>query len=251
VSTAPPAVALSGPGADPFANVPADHWADGAAGIVPPAAQPIGTFSVAQVADAYQTTRKLLIAVGLDRQTLLGGAPTPFADLLTKQQRARFIARLDEIGHAKDGTVLSTRYLVVAFAPGTTQLIGSVVKVHGVMSAHPATDQGRKVLDVDVNYRFVYPVAPPGALADWMRIVAQVTGPVEFGDWAQARTSFEPLVQFSISTAGARCGVVSDGFVHPLFPNGTPDTVRPSGAAQDPYSMATQSTQGCGAVTRT
>ena len=147
--------------------------------------------------------------------------------------------------------MLSTRYWVVAFAPGTTQLIGSVVKVHGVMSAQTATDQGQKVLDVDVNYLFAYPVEPPGVPADWKRIVAQVSGAVEFGNWAQASTPFEPWVQYSISTAGARCGVASDGFVHPLFPDGPPDTVQPSGAPQDPYSLSTRSAQGCGAVTRT
>lgn len=74
---------LTGPPADPYAGTPADQWANGAAGIVLPAARPIGGFTTAQVESAHQTTRKLLIAADLDKTTLLGGAPTAFADLLT------------------------------------------------------------------------------------------------------------------------------------------------------------------------
>jgi hypothetical protein len=74
---------LSGPPADPFTGTPADHWADGAAGITMPAAAPRGPYSASEVAAAYATTRRLLIAQNLDHTTLLGGAPTAFADVLT------------------------------------------------------------------------------------------------------------------------------------------------------------------------
>src|SRR5690348_5000533 len=46
-----------GPPADPFAGTPAEHWADGAAGITIPAAKAHGPYSAAQVRSAYQTTR--------------------------------------------------------------------------------------------------------------------------------------------------------------------------------------------------
>jgi hypothetical protein len=35
----------AGPRADPFAGTPADHWSDGADGIVLPAAKPVGGFT--------------------------------------------------------------------------------------------------------------------------------------------------------------------------------------------------------------
>ena len=156
--TSSPAAAVGGPPpADPFANTDAENWADGAAGIVIPAAHPVGGYTAAQVADAYQTTGKLLIAAALDRQTLLGGAPTAFADLLTRQQRTQFLAGLNKTGVDKQGNKLSTRAMVTSFAPGTTQLIGSVIKVSGTMSVRAAVDQRQKVLAVDVACEHAVP----------------------------------------------------------------------------------------------
>jgi hypothetical protein len=57
---------------------------------------------------------------------------------------------------------------VASFAPGTTTLIGTV------------------------DYRFVYAVEPPHAPADWMRIVGQVSGYVEFNDWQTREGPFGP-----------------------------------------------------------
>ena len=243
--------AVDGPPADPFAGSPAENWADGAAGIVIPAAHAVGGYTAAQVATAYQSTRKLLIAASLDKPTLLGGAPTAFASLLTSQQRTQFLGGLNRVGVDKHGNELSTRTLVTSFAPGSTRFIGSVIKVYGTMSARAAVDQGRKVLAVEVNYRFVYPVEPPGAPADWMRVVAAISGPVEFGDWSQASSPFQPWVLFSNGTAGDRCDS-NDGYVHPDYPHSAPDKVRPSGAAVDPYSLATEPAAGtCGSAVRT
>lgn len=163
----------SGPPADPFADTAADSWANGAAGITTRAAAPHGPFTASEVAAAYATTRKLLIAQNLDQKTLLGGAPTAFADVLTAKQRAQFVAGLDKIGVSKQGYELSTRTWVASFAPGTSALIGSVVKVHGTMSARSTVVKGSATLDVEVNYRFVYAVEPPHAPADWMRVVGQ------------------------------------------------------------------------------
>ena len=112
---------------DPFAGTPANSWANGAAGIVITAAKPVGQFTAAQVEAAYQTSRKLLIAGDLNRPTLLGGPPTAFADLLTSQQRAKFLGGLNKKG-AEGGNPLSTRRWVMSFAPGSTQLIGGVIK---------------------------------------------------------------------------------------------------------------------------
>lgn len=191
-ASSPPAAVGGPPPADPFANTQGENWADGAAGIVIPAAHPVGGYTAAQVADAYRTTGKLLIAAALDRQTLLGGAPTAFAGLLTRQQRSQFLAGLNRTGVDKQGNKLSTRTMVTSFAPGTAQLIGPVIKVHGTMSARAAVDQRQKVLAVDVVYRFVYPVEPPGAPTDWIRVISEISGSVEFGDWAQASTPFQP-----------------------------------------------------------
>jgi len=226
-----------GPPADPFANTEAARWANGPAGITVPVPEPAGSFTAAQVDAAFQTTRNLLIAQDLDGPTLLGGAPNAFANLLDPKQRTQFIAGLNKIGLAKNGGPLSTRAWVASFAPGTTSLIGSVIKVHGTMSAAEATDQGSEVLDIKVNYRFVYPVEPPKAPQDWMRVVGQVSGIIEFTDWDTTNGSLLPWLTSALpDEAGGRCGM-ADGYIHPDYPNGPPDKVQPKGKPIDPYSM--------------
>ena len=239
-STPPTAGArlLAGPPADPFAGTPANRWADGAAGITLPGAVSHGPFTASEVAAAYATTRKLLIAQNLNHRTLLGGPPTAFADVLTAQQRTAFIAGLDKISLNKQGNPLSTRNWVASFAPGTTTMIGTVIKVHGTMSARSETDKGRTVLDINVDYRFVYAVEPPHAPADWMRIVGQVSGYVEFNDWQDPGGPIQPWdISAFPAEAGARCGM-TDGYNHPDYPDGPPSKVQPTGTPVNPYSMS-------------
>lgn len=253
VSTTPAVSPLtgSGPPSDPFQGTPADTWADGTAGIVIPAAKPAGRYSASQVGYAYETTRKLLLAAALDKQTLSGGAPTAFADLLTPQQRTEFVSHLDKIGVDNKGNTLSTRGLIISFAPDTTKLIGSVIKVHGTMTAHPATDsRGTPVLRVEVDYRIAYAVEPPREPADWMRIVAEFDGTVDFGNWAGADTAFQPWWNVGAGVAGARCGT-RDGYVHPAYPTGPPESVKPSGRPIDPYSLRETPGQTCQLTTGT
>jgi hypothetical protein len=243
-----------GPPADPFAGTPADHWADGAAGIVVPAATPVGPYSKAQVEYAYQTTRKLLIAANLDKQTLLGGTPAAFADLLTSPQRTWFEQGLNKKGVDKTGGALSTRPLVMSFEPGSAQLVGSVIKVNGTMHAKAGKDG--KELDVSVDYLFVYPIEPPHRPDSWMRIVNEVAWTVAFADWQGASSSFAPWVTDTGvgGVAGADCGT-TDGYSHPDYPSsavpGATPSVTPSGTPIDPYVAGQSRTAGCQASTGT
>jgi hypothetical protein len=238
---------------DPFAGTPAANWRDGTAGIAVPAARTAGTFTAAQVRSAYETTRGLLTAAGLDKQTLLGGTPSAFASLLTRQQRTQFLADLDARGVTRRGDPRNTRGWVVAFAPGSTEFVGDVIKVHGTMSARPVRYHGSAMLDVDVDYIFVYAVEPPREPGRWIRIVAQYSGPVQFGDWAGASSPFQPWALFGVSIAGALCGT-TDGYVHPDYPP-QPDprsAVSPTGPPVDPYTMrGTAPGAGCQASTGT
>jgi hypothetical protein len=233
----------SGPPADPFTGSPADKWANGAAGIAIPAAKPHGQYSAAQVESAYQTTKKLLVAASLNQQSVLGGAPTAFADLLTQDQRSQFTSQLNKIGLDKYGDPVSTRGWIVQFAPGTTKLIGSDIKVRGTMSAGAAKQGGDPVLRVTVDYIVVYAVEPPRAPADWMRVVAQFQGHIDFADWAEADTPFEPWWNAGPAVAGIRCGV-KDGFIHPDYPSGPPDSSVASGPAVNPYTFGEPSSTG-------
>jgi hypothetical protein len=246
-----------GPPADPFTGTPADHWADGAAGIVLPVAEPVGGFTTAQVAYAYQTARKLLVAANLDKQTLLGGVPTAFADLLTSPQKTWFEQNLNKKGVDKNGADLSSRGLVMSFAPGSAQLIGSVIKVNGTMHAKATVDDGSPVLDIDVDYLFTYPVEPPHQPYNWMRIVNEVAWTVAFANWQGAASSFAPWVNSVTDVggvAGAKCGT-GDGYQHPDYPDNTASgaqpTVSPSGAPENPYVGGQSRVRGCQASTGT
>jgi len=155
----------------------------------------------------------------------------------------------ERIGLNRDLWPVSSRGWIVQFAPGTTKFIGPGIKVHGTMSAGATEDDGHPVLRVKLDYIMVYPVEPPRAPADWMRVVAQFNGSVDFGDWAGADTSFAPWWRASDSIAGFRCGM-KDGFIHPDYPSGPAPSVQPTGSVIDRYSMGPQP-DGCHVTTGT
>src|SRR5271170_699221 len=222
-----PSIAADGPPVLPFASTPAKNWADGAAGIVVPAAKPVGTFTAAQVEAAYQTARSLLIAGDLNQPTLLGGPPTAFADLLASQQRTQFLDGLDKKGVNKAGLPLSTRQWVTSFAPGSAKLIGSVIKVRGTMSATSVSVSDTTALAITVNYVFVYAIERPGNATDWMRLVTHRHGNFDFAAWQDPGGQLTPWDLTSGNQAGAECGG-TDGYVYPDYPNEQRPGAQPS-----------------------
>ena len=170
-----PAAASSLPSptvAAPFLGTPAQSYADGAAGIVIPHARAVGSYSAAEVAAAYRETRGLLIAANLSPPTLAGGAPNAFASMLIRQQRSFFVDRLNHIG-LSHGIQKSTRTWVTSFAPGTTQLVGDVIKVHGTMRATAGKNGSYSVLQITGDYLFVYAVERPDQPSTLMRVVVR------------------------------------------------------------------------------
>ena len=222
--------------AQPFLGTPAQHYADGAAGIVIPPAEPVGSYYAAQVAAAYQTAKQMLVAAHLDAPTLAGAAPDAFADLLIPQQRTQFVDGLDKTGLSASGNENSTRTWVTSFAPDT-QLVGNVVKVHGTMQAAPSTNNGIAVLQIHADYLYVYAVQHPGQSSTLMRIVERQDVDVDFGTYTDPGGALQPWWGTSgNSEAGARCNV-NDGFVHPQFRSGPADKVTPKGAPVNPYDQ--------------
>jgi hypothetical protein len=224
--------------AAPFLGTPAQSYADGAAGIVIPPAQPVGSYTAAQVAAAYQTTKQMLVAAHLDGPTLAGGAPDSFASMLIPQQRTQFVSGLDKTGLDSGGYQNSTRAWVTSFAPGT-ELVGDVIKVHGTMQAGTSTNGSYPVLQIHADYLFVYPVERPRDPSTLMRIVDRDVVDVDFGAYAGPGSALQPWWQVVGSlNAGARCDV-NDGYLHPEFPNGPPDKVKPKGIPVNPYDQST------------
>jgi hypothetical protein len=238
--------------AAPFLGTPAQSYADGVAGIVIPPAHAVGSYSAAQVAAAYRETKRLLVAANLNLPTLRGGSPDAFASLLIPQERSFFIDNLDKIGVDSRGDARSTRGWVTSFAPGSTQLVGNVIKVHGSMLAMAAHNGSLPVLRIRADYLFVYAVERPGNPGTLMRIVARDVVDVDFGAYTDPGGPLEPWwLSQGGGDAGARCDV-TDGFVHPQFPNGTPDKVKPTGAPINPYKQAAPpGHQQCQATTGT
>jgi hypothetical protein len=228
---------VNGPPADPFANSPADGWANGAAGITIPAARPHGPYTSGQVAAAYAQTRTILIAANLDPATLHGGKPNALANLLISQQRKDFLGGLNKIGLDSHGYPVSTRTWVTSFAPGTSFLT-NVVKTRGTLSARISTLSGVRALSVEVNYIFVYAVKSSRDASDWLRVVEHIYGTIDFAAWDDPGGRLEPWFNLTGSIAGVMCST-DDGYVHPDFPNGPPSSIAPSGPPVNPYSTAT------------
>jgi hypothetical protein len=199
-------------------------------------------------------TRRLLVAGNLDWPTLRGGKPAAFADLLTGQQRATFLAGLRTKALNKDGTRKNTRTWVTSFAPGSTEFVTTVIKVHGTMSARAATESGTPVLRVSFDYFFVFAVEPPGDPTGWMRIVQQQYGTVDFAPWDKPGGPLEPWVYGTgVGTAGVQCSA-RDGYIHPDYSRGRSPDQPASGAPKDPYATDTPSAgpaQSCQTVTGT
>jgi hypothetical protein len=244
LGTIAPGDLFAGATADPFLGTPANGWADGAAGIVAPPAEPVGGFTAAQVAAAYATTGELVAAASLNRQTLLGGPPVALERLLTARQRATFKAGLGAQGLGKDGRPLSTRSWVASFAPGTAQLDGSMIKVSGTMNAVVVSESGRQVLRVEVNYAFVYAVEPPHNSTDWTRVVTHQYGSVDFARWDDPHGALEPLDKTVVDPlSGVACGP-ADGYIHPAFPSGGSAVAQQSRLVIRPYSQALPTASG-------
>ena len=109
---------------------------------------------------------------------------------------------LDKKGVDQQGNELSTRSLVMAFAPGSTQL--------GLPSRYSdRLDARRRPSVVDAV----------------------------LGDWAGGATSFEPWLN---DTGGDVAGTVcrtTDGYERPDYPDSTADHPSPSGSPIDPYAL--------------
>ncbi len=239
--------------ADPFAGTPAEKFADGIAGIVASAPRTVGRYSAAQVRGAYRATRKLLIAAYLNPQTLGGASPTAFARLLIPTQRSWFIKNLDKIGLTKQKFERSTRGWVTSFAPGTTEFVGPIIKVHGWMTSGTVRQHGNSVLRVVANYLFVYPVQQPRYASTRMRIVQHAVVTVDFAQWNDPGGPLEAWIyDVQGGAAGARCDV-NDGFVHPAFPGGPAEHVKVTGTPVNPYdqTVLAHSHGGCQATTGT
>lgn len=157
--------ALSGVDLDrPFAGTPAEGWADGEAGVVAPAAQPVGEFSAEQVAQAYERVRRAVITARLDRRVVQDHDVEPFLGLLAPDLQ-------DHMRPLFDGRKDTEASLVVTRVDQGWRLLPVAPKVTGSMRAEAG---GPGELFVHTNYviAYAFATAEPGALTGPMDIVA-------------------------------------------------------------------------------
>ena len=142
----------------PFLGTPAEHFADGADGIVVPAAKPVGRYSAATVAAHLQTAKQLLILSRLDQRMVERRDPSAFLASLAPAERARIAPRF--AANTEGAISYATR-----LAPGQQQL--AVPKVYGTMSV----GIGRYgELDAVADYVFVYALHPAQPVYDRMHL---------------------------------------------------------------------------------
>ena len=118
--------------ASPFAGTPAEHFAEGEAGIVLPAAEPVGDFTAEEVAEALEQVRQALIAARLDETMLVDHNPEKFLSLLAPDHQVGRRLEFDNGEFASYATQI---------APGV-ELAPVPPRVHGTITYEATTVEG-------------------------------------------------------------------------------------------------------------
>ncbi|MEU8616705.1 hypothetical protein [Streptomyces sp. NPDC048623] len=243
--------------AEPFRGSPAVRWADGAAGIQPPAAKATGWMSKAQVEAALKRAKDFLVASNLDPAVLKGGKPAAALALIDPKQpdvRADLEKSLAKPTEEDDPTSLFTR-----FSPKEVRQVGTVVKTRGRMTFEEGKGKDADAVLIRADYTFVYPVvkAAPGSDEVARTIVRRtvvfaLSDPEKF-EVTQGRLA---LWEWNANVGNSTCDQDEDGFLHPQFDSDlmtAPDTA-PAGPEEDPYDRSKgldELSQECGTVSRT
>ncbi|MFJ3900459.1 hypothetical protein [Streptomyces sp. NPDC090025] len=249
--------------AEPFRGSPALRWADGAAGIEPPAAKAIGWMSKEQVAGALKLSKDFLVAANLDPAVLAGGSPDKVLKLIDPKQPG--MRRDLEQALAKPSEKDDPTNLVSRFDPKEVRGAGPVVKVRGRMSVEKGTGERRGAVLVHTDYTFVFPLVKARAGAEEVARTI-VRRDVTFVFYEPGRFEVTRgkvgLDRYNREAGNSDCRR-NDGFFHPQFDEDLRagagaggDTSE--GPASDPYDRSKPldaTPQGrpgeCGTATRT
>jgi len=250
-STAPSAASSDTPTIDrPFAGSPAVRWADGAAGILLPPAEPVGSLTKDQVAAALKQTKTLLTDANLNPKTLLGARPTAALGVLDPKQPdvlTELNRSLTDPDQKYDPLRLFSR-----FDPDEVRLVGKVVKVRG-RTTFKGGDHGSVVIHAD--YTFVYPVSRGDSTEVTRTIVrrvidAELLNPAKY----EVTPGRLQLGRYDEYAGNSACGIY-DGFLHPEFTSTPTEGTDPTGPTTDPYDRShdlnLSSAQSCETVSRT
>ncbi|WP_327185166.1 hypothetical protein [Streptomyces sp. NBC_01334] len=236
----------------PFAGSPALQWADGAAGIVPPKATRVGSLSKAQVEQALQQTRKLLIDANLDPATLRGGRPETVLSVIEPRQKE--LLDLLDTSLSKPDEKHDPVLMFSRFDPAELRLAGDVVKTRGRMT-FKAGESASVVVHAD--YTFVYPLVrvDKDAPTEVERTIVRRVIDVELFDPAKwvVTPGKITVTKYDQEIGNSACDVY-DGYLHPQFGTAEPTGAPATGPTTDPYDRSQDlagHSEGCGVVSRT
>ncbi|POX55515.1 hypothetical protein C3489_10585 [Streptomyces sp. Ru71] len=249
--TAPESAAPDHPTLDrPFAGSPAERWADGETGIVPPPARAVGVHSKAEVAKALEQTRTLLVDANLDPATLRGERPAEALSVIEPHEtelRTRLDASLRRPDKEHDPLLMFTR-----FRPGDVRLVGTVVKTRGRMTLAPGEHGSARI---HADYTFVYPLVRTDGSTEVTRTVVRRVLDIDLYDPDRYRVTPGRIAvtDYDQEVGNSACGI-HDGFLHPQFDSAAPTGAPPTGAATDPYDRSKDldpdRSRDCGTVSR-
>ncbi|MFD6949056.1 hypothetical protein A6A08_06775 [Nocardiopsis sp. TSRI0078] len=207
----------------PFAGSPAEDYGEG---FDVPEAEPAGSFTEEQVAQAYSLTQDLLEAVYLNQDAVFDGDNSEFTALLSGQALKWYLDNFDS-----EDFELSSRHVTFNITPGTAEPIGDVVKVDGAMYAEAARDEhGQDYLAVHTEYTIVHPVARPGEPVS-VRLVTSHFGEVSLYD--VGGEALEAWPNWWSSTGPVHC--VEEYTLTPAYPDEFPEGEEPRGVPKDAY----------------
>ncbi|MFD6531732.1 hypothetical protein [Streptomyces sp. NPDC060184] len=239
--------------AQPFRGSPALAWADGAAGIELPPAQATGGLSRDDVEQALRITKEYVTGTSLDPAVLRGAEPTAALALVDPTQKD-FTDRIRK-ELRKPGRLNDPLNAVSRFDPAELRLAGDVVKVRGHMT-FAAGEPGQ--VRIHADYTFVYPlVRAEGGDETVARTIIRRDLNVVVADPAKwiATKGRISIGKYSAEFFNSECGV-SDGWFHPVFPDGGSTGEPATGPASDPYDRSAPIEEPkaddpeCGTITR-
>ena len=216
---------------DPFAGTSAAAWADGEAGVVAPAAVPVGSFSAEEVAGAYERVRRAVVAARLDRRVVQDRDVEPLLSLFAPDLR-------ESVRTLFDGRNDGEAALVATRVADGVRLAGVEPKARGGMEA-AVGPSGELVVRTDYAFAYAFAADRPEELRGPEDLVAMTRfevryslregGPGVAGLWADESAGvFE-----SVACPAARRGFLAPAFTDPSLPPGLSFDVGSPSSASD------------------
>lgn len=194
----------------PFVGTPAAGWADGAAGFVPPAAEPVKGYRAEQVADAYAKVKQVLVEARLDRKVIESHDIEPYLSLLAPDSAA-------DLRPAYSSTTNFPTW-ATKIADGF-RLLRVQPKVSGHMSASVNAD-GALVVHTDYVVAYAFNIDQPNKLRSAMDVVAVVRAQTDYQvldeRWAKSSQGLF-LSESQGYLYSMACGPAKNGFLAPYY----------------------------------